>query len=810
MLDGIKVVEIANDISGAFAGKLFATYGANVILVETTFGDKIRNTSNEKTEKLNAEILGAYLHSGKKSISIDLELNTDRELLEQIILDSDVLIESYAPGELSSYGIDLSDLINKKTQIVICSITPYGQYGRHALWSATSLTAAASGGEMSLCGEPDLEPLKPVGHQAYYQGGLHAFAAISMALVAVKRSGFGDYIDLSLQEIQNATLEGAGPAAFVRDSDATRTGNTPRATWGIHPTADGFIGLAGMPRQSFSIYECIGRPELKEDPFFENAWEPDANDVLFGIIREWTSKRSSNEIFDTASKYRTPFTKIMSPHELIHSNNLKEINFWQEVDHPILGKHLLPAGPIIFDGDRGVQKRAPLVNEDSNIIRNAFSSINEHIENDRNSNSDSLAMPLDGLRVIDVTQIWAGPYACRYLGDMGADVIKIEGPDFPDSVRGVGGTLSEDQINKSAYFNEYNRNKKSLVIDLKSEVGKKAVLKLLSSADVFVENWSSGVATRLGLDYEKVKKIDPSLIYVSMPGFGHEGSDSNRVGYGPGIEQMGGLVWLQGYESQEPHKSGISYGDPIAGTTAAAAIAIALHRKELLNQGCHIVIPQRDGIIGLIGEYIVAESIGNPLPYREGNSNYQNVPSGVYQTKDSVPRYQTDPDGTILNEIVDNYIAFEINDDTKWVSFCSLVEDKNLLKPEFTSKAARVNNKEKIEKIIKPWIREKYAEELAEKLQSLGISAAPVLSPLQLKYDEHLKDRLAFMTYKHFETGEQITTRPVWRYKRRPVQNIEPAPRFGEHTAEILKQLAGSTKKDINKWSAAGIIKTLK
>ena len=810
MLDGIKVVELANDISGAFAGKLFATYGADVILIETSLGDKIRNLHNEQSEDPNENVLGAYLHSGKKSISIDLELKTDRELLEKIILDSDVLIESYAPGKLSSYGIDLSELMNKKKQIVICSITPYGQYGRHAHWSATSLTAAAAGGEMSLCGDPDLEPLKPVGHQAYYQGGLHAFAATAMALVAVKRSGLGDYIDLSLQEIQNATLEGAGPAALVRGSEATRSGNTPRATWGIHPTADGFIGLAGMPRQSFSIYECIGRPELKDDPFFENAWEPDANDMLFEIIREWTSKHSSNEIFDTASKYRTPFTKIMSPHELIHSNNLKEINFWQEIEHPILGKHLLPAGPIIFDGERGVQKRAPLVNEDSDRIRNIFSSMGKHIANDRENSSHSLAMPLNGLRVIDVTQIWAGPYACRYLGDMGADVIKIEGPNFPDSVRGVGGNLSDEQINKSAYFNEYNRNKRSLVIDLKSEVGKKAVLKLLSSADVFVENWSSGVASRLGLDYEKVKKINPSLIYVSMPGFGHEGSDANRVGYGPGIEQMGGLVWLQGYESQEPHKSGISYGDPIAGTTAAAAIAIALHRKEHLNRGCHIVIPQRDGIIGLIGEYIVAESIGNPLPHREGNNNYQDVPSGVYQTKNSAPRYQTDPDGTILNKIVDNYIAFEINDDEKWVSFCSLIEDKNLLKTEFASKATRVSNKEKIEEIIRPWIRKKHAEELAEKLQSLGIPASPVLSPLQLKYDKHLKDRLAFMTYKHIETGEQITTRPVWRYKRRPIQSVRPAPRVGEHTVEILNQLTGSTKKNIEKWSSEGIIKTIK
>ena len=122
------------------------------------------------------------------------------------------------------------------------------------------------------------------------------------------------------------------------------------------------------------------------------------------------------------------------------------------------------------------------------------------------------------------------------------------------AVRGVGGAFNDNQINKSAYFNEYNRNKKSLVIDLKSEVGKKAVLKLITSADVFVENWSSGVAKRLGFDYEKLKKINPSLVYVSMPGFGHEGSDSNRVGYGPGIEQMGGLVWLQGYDSKEPHK----------------------------------------------------------------------------------------------------------------------------------------------------------------------------------------------------------------------------------------------------------------
>ena len=139
--------------------------------------------------------------------------------------------------------------------------------------------------------------------------------------------------------------------------------------------------------------------------------------------------------------------------------------------------------------------------------------------------ASAVEAPLAGVRVIDVTQVWAGPFGCRFLADMGADTIKIEGPTFPDSVRGLGASADPDAINRSAYFNEYNRNKRGLAINLQQPAGAEAVKRLIADADVFVENWSSGVADRLGLGYEALRAINPRLIYVSMPGFGHDGPD---------------------------------------------------------------------------------------------------------------------------------------------------------------------------------------------------------------------------------------------------------------------------------------------
>ena len=809
MLDGVRVIDLSTDVAGAFATRLLAVYGADVIVVEPPGGHAIRSIPPRAggiDGGPDASILGAYLHAGKRSIVLDLDTPEDRAILDRLIASADAVIETHAPGVLAAQGIDLDAAIERQPTLVVTSITPYGQDGPRAHWRATSLTAAAAGGEMSLCGEPDLEPLKTAGHQAYYQGGLHGFSATAMALLAAKRSGTGDRIDLSLQEIQNATLEGAGPSALTRDSESTRGGNALRATWGIHPTSDGYIGLAGMPRQAPSIYDCIGHPEFKTDPLFANGWAPEANDILLALIPEWTMQHTSREIFELATEFRTPFSMIPTPRELLEWPGLVETNFWQQVEHPVLGPHPLPAGPVSFDGDRGTQRRAPLVGEHSDEIRAALEDVPASSSDAASDTTEAPDLPLAGLRVVDATQVWAGPYACRYLGDMGADVIKIEGPAFPDSVRGLGGVATAESVNLSAYFNEYNRNKRGLAIDLQQPEGAAALKRILATADVFVENWSSGVADRLGLGYDQLHELNPKLIYVSMPGFGHEGPDAARVGYGPTIEQMGGLVALQGYEGGPPHKSGISYGDPVSGTTTAGAVAIALHRRERTNEGCYIVVPQRDGIVGLIGEYIVAEAIGDPLPTRIGNRDPWMAPHGVYRTRDTEPRVQLGIDSLPIAEIVDTYLAVAVDSDEAWTGLRSVLGNTRLDDDAYTTLAGRVAAQDEIDAVIAEWARGRDADEASEQLQAAGVAASSVLTPRMLKYDEHLAAREAFLTYDHPAAGTQLSPRPVWRMARRPITTLGPAPCFGQHNAEVLSDVAGYTADEIEAMATSGLI----
>src|SRR5437764_3794039 len=185
--------------------------------------------------------------------------------------------------------------------------------------------------------------------------------------------------------------------------------------------------------------------------------------------------------------------------------------------------------------------------------------------------------PLEGIRVADLTMMWAGPYATKLMAEMGAEVIKVESPRAWDNIRtllpqpGVG-----DPWNSAFYFNEYNRDKKSLILDLADERGRNAFLRLVAKCDVVIENYRADVLDKLGLGYEVLRAARPDIVLVSMAAFGKSGADQHLVGFGPVIEMMSGLATLTGYKDEdEPFKTGISYGDPVGGVQAAGAVALA-------------------------------------------------------------------------------------------------------------------------------------------------------------------------------------------------------------------------------------------
>ncbi len=802
-LAGIKVVDLSDGVAGAYGTRMLGAWGANVIKVEPSAGDPTRHRGPRAGNDPDESVLFAYLNAGKRSAIFDSSDPADIAQLRALVLASDLIVESAPPGWWAGRGLDLAALRGERPALVVCSVTPFGQDGPRAHWRSTPLTELASGGQMSLCGDEEMPPLKTAGYQAQYQGGLHVFSACATALLAAKRTGAGEAIDLSLQEVQAACLEAAGPVAMVRGSDATRTGNQLRALWGIYPTADGHIGVAAMARQHGSVYRCIGQPDLAEDPAFSNLLlNPEMNSVVEALMSEWTAQRSSSEIFAEAGRHRAPFSLVATPADLLASPGLKEAGFWHEVDHPRLGRHVVPGMPFTLDGEAPSMERAPLLGEHTAQVRD---SLHEPTP------ADAVAAPLpllDGILVLDLTQVWAGPYATRFLADMGADVIHIEGPAFADAVRGVGRADDDRGYDKSTYFNEYNRNKRGLVLDLHDPRGIETFKKLVPTADVVIENWSVGVSDRLGIGYEALRALNPRIVFAQMPAYGNSGPEADRVGFGPAIEQMGGLVSLQGYEGGPPHRSGISYGDPNAGVLAAGAVALALFQRERTGEGSHVVVRQRDNIIGMIGEYIVAAALGIEVPIRTGNRDPEMAPHGVYRCRDDSGRVQSDVVGNPIREINDTWVAIAVEDDTSWVALVEVIGDPALRDPAFTTFDGRRTAHDAIDAAIERWTCQREPFEAAEALQAAGVSAMPVLSPLMVVRDEHLNARETFTTYDHPHAGVCGAMRPAWRLADRPFGGLRPAPCFGEHNREVLMELGGLSEGEVAALERDGVIAT--
>jgi crotonobetainyl-CoA:carnitine CoA-transferase CaiB-like acyl-CoA transferase len=286
-----------------------------------------------------------------------------------------------------------------------------------------------------------------------------------------------------------------------------------------------------------------------------------------------------------------------------------------------------------------------------------------------------------------------------------------------------------------------------------------------------------------------------------MPGFGHTGRDATRIGFGPTIEQMGGLVALQGYEGGPPHRSGISYGDPISGTIAAGAVAMLLFNRERTGEGGYAVIAQRDSICSLIGEFVIGEALGHPLPLRIGSHDAEWAPQNVYRAADTEPRLSGRPG----IEFTDSWVAISIDSEAAWAAFKKLVGDARLEDTAFDTQAGRYAAQDQIDAIITEWTSTRDATEVATELQAAGIAAAPVLTPLMVTKDAHLEARGFFVPYSHPDTGPGRAASPAWRWKRRPHRPLRSAPRFGEHSDDVLARVGGYSEDELRSFAVQQI-----
>jgi crotonobetainyl-CoA:carnitine CoA-transferase CaiB-like acyl-CoA transferase len=371
-------------------------------------------------------------------------------------------------------------------------------------------------------------------------------------------------------------------------------------------------------------------------------------------------------------------------------------------------------------------------------------------------------LPLEGVRVLDLSRVLAGPYATMVLGDLGADVLKVEHPERGDDTRHWGPPFAGGE---SAYFLSVNRNKRSIGIDLKDPDGFERVEKLAAGADVMIENWRRGALEKLGLGYEKLKRANPDLIYCSITGFG-PGPDEDRPGYDFLVQARGGVMGITGQPGGEPTKVGVAIADIVCGLFASNAILAALHRRSVTGEGARIEVPLFESTLGWLAnrgqEYLTSGEDTGLI----GNAHPSIVP---YQTFDAE----------------DKPLVVAVGNNTQFANLCKVIGRPELAEDErFATNPDRVANREALISELQREFSERPADEWADELRAAGVPSGPVNTLADVLADEHLLGSGMLQELNHPSAGhiEMLASPILIEGERLSIRR--PPPTLGQHTDE--------------------------
>jgi benzylsuccinate CoA-transferase BbsF subunit len=383
-------------------------------------------------------------------------------------------------------------------------------------------------------------------------------------------------------------------------------------------------------------------------------------------------------------------------------------------------------------------------------------------------------LPLEGIRVVDMAWMWAGPYCSLQLAHLGAEVIRIESHLRPCMNRRVPPYPNDEPgLNRGGSFNQWNQGKASVLLDLKQPEAVQLAHELVAVSDVLVENYAVGVVDRLGLGYAELSRINPGLVMASLSGYGLTGPYRARVAFGTPLTMISGLASLTGFEGRGPTEVGISYGDPNAGLHAAFAIQAALWKREETGRGQYIDLSQWESLETILPEGVLPYTMrGVPPPHR-GNHDPQLAPHAIYRAAGE-----------------DRWLSIVVRDDAEWRRLAPLLSvDPD--DPRFTTQAERKRNDQELDALVTAWTSTCDAWQAAEQLQALGIAAAPVFDMRDVADDPHMNERGFFVQLVHPEVGRQKHAGIPWKLHGTPLAVRHPAPLMGEDNGYVVQELLG-------------------
>ncbi|MET9381791.1 CoA transferase [Streptomyces sp. NPDC002928] len=758
-----RVIEVSSPFA-RFAGRLLVGLGHEVVLVEPPGGDASRR-------ELDGDAF-AHWHAGKRSVVLDPATADGAAGLRRLLEGADALLDG-TPHGMDAVAEGLDHLVHVR-------VTPFGLVGPRSGWQGSDLVVAATGGMLAQVGDPDGPPLHMPENQAEQLAGVNAAIAVLLGLRA-RRRGPGQLIDVSAQACVAAALEAGTLAYLHEDRVPPRPGRVhPLVPHGLFQAADGHLGggLGGSPRMWDALLDWL-REEGAEADLAEPRWQDPVErkkhqDHVFKVVQDFVGAWPKAEFAEQAQARKLPWAAVDLPAELPDNPQLASRGFFTQVrtgqgDRTDLGF------PFAFPEGRRVSAlsvREP--GEDQALT-------DEHRAVPPVTSAPVPRPPaLDGVRVLDLTWVLAGPYCTKVLADHGADVIKVESVRRPDPTRFAPfmhlsrGPHTDPDAN--GYFNEVNRNKRSVALDTRTEEGVAVLRELIASCDVLVENFSSTVMTKLGLGYDTLRELNPGLVYVSMSGMGHTGPRNGWVSYADTVSAGSGLTGLTGWGADDVVGVIYGHGDIVAGLQAALATVAALEYRAQTGRGQHIDLSQLEAITAHMGTSLLASAHGTTPPGPIGNTHPVWSPQGVYRCLGA-----------------DRWLAVSVRTDGEWQALCEVIGRPGLAADERLRTAeGRRRESALVDGAIGAWARGLPADAAAELLQERGVPAGTVQDGRDLvEHDPQLRARGFYVRMEHPRAGAFLHEGVPIRLMGTPGGIRRPAPVLGADTDEVLREVAG-------------------
>jgi crotonobetainyl-CoA:carnitine CoA-transferase CaiB-like acyl-CoA transferase len=806
MLSPYRALDLT-DSRAALAPLILAGLGADVIKLEPPEGCASRHEPPiDPALPRGLESLRFHaLNRGKRSIALDIDTETGRRRLLQLVASADFLFENAAPGEMAARGLGFDALRAANPRLVYVAITPFGQDGPYARHLASDLTLAAMGGMMALNGEADRRPVRITVPQTWY----HAAAEGAVgALVAHHRrlaTGEAQFVDVSVQAAVFWTGLNAMIAHAIQGKDIERSGTVLQlstfTTPLVYPCADGEVVLITTTATLAGLI-----PWLIEDGTVSAEWAA-AEDwptyearMLTGAglahalsevqekIRCFCKKHGKAELFARGVAEGVTIAPVNTVADVLALDHLEARGYWQSYR---LGERVLRATGAFAKLSRtpvSFSRPAPAVGEHADeIVR----SLEPPRERAASASATSPPLPFAGVKIADFSWIGVGPITAKYFADHGATVVRVETVNPADRLRLVGPFKDNVAgVNRCQFFASFNTSKLSLALNLKQPEGLEVAKRLVRWADICLDSFTAGTIADLGLGYEVVREINPSIIMASTCLLGQTGPAASLAGYGYHAAAICGFYEITGWNDRPPAGPFNAYTDTIAPRFLAATLMAALDHRRRTGEGQYVDQAQMESALYFLAPELLDHQVSGRMPRRAGNDSPTAAPHDAYPCAGN-----------------DEWCAIAIESDAQWRALRDVLGNPAWAAPrELDTAAGRLARRAEIDRELSEFTRRYEPRALMELLQAAGVPAGMVQRSSDHLEDPQLRHRRFFRPMIHPEMGEVPYEGHQFRILGYDSGPRMPAPCLGEHSIMVLQELLGYGDEDLARIAASGAL----